>query len=1066
MSIEDDTPQSVEEAGALLGAAITRYGSRDAHKTINPPRGTHSSFSIISPVPSSELFVRLHSLRAHLRSTPKDTPLVAAPSLLAGVLMKLLGVSNTLASAKSADLTKRTATPPMLSNPLRKLWVDCVVLCHSLGDGLSGNARINIFGFVRNMIQLASMNPKTSRAAGGTRVAALEVIGALMEDERLSKTLASWSLDVIVLSQRALRSSGNGEPTYRIAAVRTACSAAIASRLAFMNVRPMEGSARLVLKGALEDKAIFEMVKLLRIAVTDKFPEVRSAAATLSSLLAPLVIHTQVRSVTSSDAAAASSTASLEDIMTMAIKNLDDESPDVAARWAEALARCMCTCIEFGQQVTAEKSSQRDVEGRSDATSAPGNEGPHRSGRKGVLSASSCSSLPKALKQLVVMYVKAGGEFVAPRSGGVFSTGGRAVRVGFCRTIVELLRIQSSLHAIGEGKSLSHKETILLVLSMIGKDMDAQLEANDRSTASTPEFLDATTVITPSMVLASAGGTSNKVFGQGFGQSPRVSPADGAIARLAVIRILRDGVSNLAPETIQIKILHELISLCTNKEVAVNVNQMQVVLGEISHLFVTLGEVTASAIDDLIPSLADCLRHPDHGVRHEAVMACAAMSSVFPSHGRQIAQDCINAIQLEHAELMAIASTNQVEQSSGSSPASRFRFRRAAPVKDSKVDESLKHQYAIHGMSLMVSVVIRDLPKLPGGLPQELFDTVMSVAEILSASLFSDVMTTGNPSGAVTSVRAGFGLICGALAAGPLHTTKYITRILGLWQKTCNPSRRGKQFTANHELMCIDSLLTSIVVFLQNCSELLLSVPDTLSKITLILEQLLPMFFSDGKLGTIPTNPLAAARMDSAKSSLMEAFAWLPSGSFPMVSDSVFTFAASHIQFSIQVDVTCSILPSLVSKEDMILDTVSFTRANGPSQVGGARDLDNDIIARTSAVAHHGDRESVLHLYGSKSTLSPSNIKLFDSEVLGMIASDESAEKAPTVLHEVGNWRLPVSPSCSSKIRLVDAAIQAFAATFGLKGGKEQQRAMEMLESLVPPAFFLNDQERRTKVSL
>ena len=150
----------------------------------------------------------------------------------------------------------------------------------------------------------------------------------------------------------------------------------------------------------------------------------------------------------------------------------------------------------------------------------------------------------------------------------------------------------------------------------------------------------------------------------------------------------------------------------------------------------------------------------------------------------------------------------------------------------------------------------------------------------------------------------------------------------------------------------------------------------------------------------------------------------------------------------------------------MILDTVSFTRANGPSQVGGARDLDNDIIARTSAVAHHGDRESVLHLYGSKSTLSPSNIKLFDSEVLGMIASDESAEKAPTVLHEVGNWRLPVSPSCSSKIRLVDAAIQAFAATFGLKGGKEQQRAMEMLESLVPPAFFLNDQERRTKVSL
>ena len=146
------------EAGALLGAAINRYGTIAA--PINPPKGTHSSFAILDPTPSSELMVCLHSLRSLLRSAPRDTPLVAAPSLLAGVLMKLLGISSNLASSANSagDPTRRTAIPPMLSTPLRKLWVDCVVLCHVLGEGLSGVSRINVHAFLRNMMQLVAMS--------------------------------------------------------------------------------------------------------------------------------------------------------------------------------------------------------------------------------------------------------------------------------------------------------------------------------------------------------------------------------------------------------------------------------------------------------------------------------------------------------------------------------------------------------------------------------------------------------------------------------------------------------------------------------------------------------------------------------------------------------------------------------------------------------------------------------------------------------------------------------------------------------------------------------------------
>jgi hypothetical protein len=1073
----DEVPQSAEEAGALLGAAITRYGT-GSHTIITPPKGTHSSFATMSPVPSSELLARLHSLRALLRSAPQITPLVSAPSLLA-LLMKLLGISSSLAAAP-VDLTKRIDTPPMLSTPLRKLWVDCVVLCHRLGEGLSGNARINIYGFVRNMITIAGTNPRSAVSAGGTRVAALEVIAGIFEEPKLSPQLSSWALDVIQLAQRALKSSGNGEPTYRIVSVRAACSVAIACRQASLKMRPVEGTARFVLKGAMEDKAILEIVRLLRQGTMDKFPEVRSATAALAALLAPMLIHTSVpgRSQNSGDPLSASPTTSLEDVMTIAFKNLDDESPDVAAGWAEAMSRCMSTAVEYCKRVNAEHTSRRDVEADgSGAVAAPEGEGVSNritSSRKGVVLTSVASTLPNAVKYLVGVFVKAGGELVAPRAGGPFSTGGRAVRLGLCRTLVQLLRLQSIAHSIGEGDGISVKESIHIILAMVGSDMEAQLNIPDKS-APFAENLDATSVVQHHDTSRDASMIPNQLFGQA---PKKKSHADAGIARLAANRVLREGISELAPETTQLSILHELIKLCGNSQAKLNGNQLQVVLVEISHLLVTLGEATASSIDDIVPALQNCLRNHNHGVRHEAAVACAALTAAFPSEGRRLLQLSINDIQLEQAELMALASTSKNVQQAPDSNTNRFMrgFRRSPTTKEQKVDESLKHQYAIHGLALFISMIVQDLPGLPGGLPTELFGNVLSVAKILVSCLFNEIMTGGNPSATCTCVRAGFGVICGVLTTGPKPVAQHIALIFGMWQKASKPSERGKGFTSDHDLICIDAMLCSIVAFLKYCSELLLSIPDALSRTSLILEELLPLFFPNGRLGSTPANPSAASRSQSAKASIMEAFAWLPPGSYPMIADSVFSFAAYHIQAAIEGDVTCSILRSLVNREDMVLDALSFSRATGVGQVGGARYLEQDIIALTSEVAHHGERESVLYFLGSepKHASDEKEVEFRSSQILGMFAYDGEKQKPPTPLHEVGTWHTPVNPSCSSKVRLVDAAIQAFSATFGLKNGKEQQTAMEMLETLAPPMYYqvartmgvtatLAEQDRRSK---
>ena len=261
-------PTSVEEAGAELGAAITRIGL--VEPTVNTtqtssPAGMHSSFST-SPIPSLELFIKLKALLVQLQShhethveywnkkqqqnsttnnndnnrggipTKIDLepiPLTAAPSILA-VLMKLLTLStssiiptnmsmgmgmgglrkslsaNTLNSHSQhsdggASTSSNASNPaaaaanssshsshnpgsntnsqhghgpiyggnianshtPMVSTALRSVWVECVVLCLILGDHLTGRSRVDIYAFIRKMMELANSNPKSAKAQGG-----------------------------------------------------------------------------------------------------------------------------------------------------------------------------------------------------------------------------------------------------------------------------------------------------------------------------------------------------------------------------------------------------------------------------------------------------------------------------------------------------------------------------------------------------------------------------------------------------------------------------------------------------------------------------------------------------------------------------------------------------------------------------------------------------------------------------------------------------------------------------------------------------------------------------------
>jgi hypothetical protein len=978
--------------------------------------------------------------------------------------MKLMGVSNTMSASYSQttaasvwnDTTQANRavleTPPMLSTPIRALWVDCVVLCHVLAQGLTGTARIDTLQFLRKMLVLATLHPRSAKAAGGVRVAALDLVTGLLHHQpndntiktnannnnsnntvqrnspTLAKTLAPWSLETLQTCLRALRSAGNGEPTYRVAAVRTACATVVACRNAFLPTRmgsslidsdTATATDRLVLPGAMEDKAVLEAVKVCKQAVLDKFPEVRAHAGILASLLTPLLVTNLPPS--SSAHGIDGRLHALEDLLQLAYKHLDDESPETATHWAETLARGVATAIQFHQ---AEKDTGDGPKGGVDQGAIP------RFGSRKVLGiAHSCTSLKNAVRYWIAQFVKVGGELVAPRLGGSYATGGRAVRIGISMVLTKILRLQVVLGAVGEDRSASLKEILDLILNGLGPDLEKQLRPPD----------------TP------ASGPANPLFGA----TRTWSKNDAGLARLALSRVLREGLSEVTPEPTQINFLHELI-LClpgkgdaeSNEAPAVqwNANQLQIVLVEISHLLAALGEAAASRIEDAVIRLEICLEHMDQGVRHEAAIACASLTASFPTEGRKLVRSSIDEMQLHHAQLATLASNSSDAKEEPDAGIRMFRR-----PKEKEHDPSARHQCAIHGRALMISILVRDLTSLPGGLPTELLSAALSVAEIMLSCQFHEPIIQANAMSACNCVKAGFAIISGVLANGPKAAAPSVSLIFNSWQKAISSiTGGGKILSPRHELLCVDAMLSSVVVFLKYCSELLLSVPEALTQVTVLLENVLPMLLPDGTFGSLPFSAPVMARLESSRSSLLEAFAWLPSGSFPMVADTVFSFAAEHIRAAVEGEVSCSILHALVSREDSILDAKTMSRARRDGQIGGARDLEETILLLTGEIAHPGEREAVLHLsMYNRSEPDPSVFR--GSRILGICAKDASGEKPPTPLHGVGTWRKPIDPSCSSKVRLVDAAIQAFSATFGLKSGSEQQGAMDMLESLVPP---------------
>jgi hypothetical protein len=419
--------------------------------------------------------------------------------------------------------------PPLLSTPLRTVWVHCVALCISLGSSLPGNQRTDVYAFITKMMDIANLNPRSKLASGGVRHAALEVIQRICTlNIEMAKRSAPYAWEILQCCHRGLMSGGVGEPAHRAQCVKVGCGLLIGCRRA----SKAGEEETFMVPGALEERAALEAIKFMKRATSDKYPEVRMAAAIFAGLLAPMLIR-NVSMAVRKDGEGVSPLAWLEEVTQVAMRNLDDESAGVATAWAQSLARCLCASAEYGKSLRDAQSEDQankrsaDVDDEDVATDNnnldfAGKFKAFSESRRAAAATSVCSSALATVKFLVSHFVKCGGEG-ANKCGGSFSVGGRASRIGYSATLTEFLRLQA---AKGE---FSLAEALPSVLDMVGASFEAQVNRAEHK--KTPSLAD-TDLYAPSSPYSSPEKKAPTTISAAFlNKGSKASSSDSTIGR-------------------------------------------------------------------------------------------------------------------------------------------------------------------------------------------------------------------------------------------------------------------------------------------------------------------------------------------------------------------------------------------------------------------------------------------------------------------------------------------------------------------------------------------------------
>jgi hypothetical protein len=577
-------------------------------------------------------------------------------------------------------------TPPLASVPIRNAWIETLTLVHKLSPPHKLPST-NPLTLLSMYFEYAASHPKSSKSKGGVRVACLGLLGSIASDKTLApKYTRAIFADLVTLGNNGLKSSGAGDVVHRIASIHCVKHALMGWRDSSLTVRRKTENGRdnrFISSNRLEERVLMDCVKLIRKASEDKYAEVRQAGAEFAAILSTLLIPDKgMSSHSSSYRKEANFLSYLDEVMAICLRNLDDESVGVSVAWSESLARCMCTAIEYHSLQNASgtgnsgepsgnvgngvnytntsNSASANVHGTQGKNDFAAKFKAFHDARKAVssIATSSCYTLESALVFIVQHFVKVGGDSAA-RMGGSYSMGGRHVRVGLGLVLVYLCRIQLQSGCIGissETDSVNPSDVLKILMEMVGQGIGGESATVGATSLAVMQsdlddgIFDVTLSPRRKNLLADKASTVGGLLKNISGEPRHKHPFDVNMARATANRVLRRGLTENMPESMQLIILRDLVTICKAHESiesmhSYNRHQIQVALVEISNLVHCLGEACASYLGELLPALLSCINDSEHGVRHEAAVAFQTVVVNFPSAGRKYIMTAIGEIQ-------------------------------------------------------------------------------------------------------------------------------------------------------------------------------------------------------------------------------------------------------------------------------------------------------------------------------------------------------------------------------------------------------------------------------------
>jgi hypothetical protein len=543
---------------------------------------------------------------------------------------------------------------------------------------------------------------------------------------------------------------------------------------------------------------------------------------------------------------------------------------------------------------------------------------------------------------------------------------------------------------------------------------------------------------------------------------------DEIVTRTCIAHVLRAGLGAGSPEVVQLVVARLLVKFLANDS-NLNSHQLQLALAEVSNLLRTLQEASSVLAESLLPRLHELLRHLSYGVRFEAAVTMEAFCHALPHLSSALLQQTIVAIRTQYEALASLTERPNGGGARSGSPPLDPPGAGADGEEEEKGGEGMKRtksveaerRYricALHGNSNALVMLLKGLKALDVGIPPRLLEDAMAVAKQLVNQQFSPQMRKW-----ATCVRAGWSVLSAILYQGSEWAVKYVRVLFQLFGRSMELEANRHASEAAEPSNLLESMLGTVLVFVRECPQVLWTTPGALRATVELLDKNLEIVH-----GRFLTNRSAGSQLRLAlvKAMLMEAYAWLPPGSYPTTSELLFRWSVSQLAETIGAGaswgpssqggaggappggftpatdllVENSMLSELVSKEDSLLDYKSTFR--GSLSTGNLEvDVTPDILAMQ------------VHLSGL-----PLEDREKDSSICsGSVGSSKlaalaSQKEPPTPLH-ANYWIRPPMPHPSARVRLLDASVCLFSATFGHQSNEWQTQAVEKLVSLLPPSM-------------